>query len=94
MKAYFFSFTMLSINMKILGKQTYNKHLHASSQSESGKLYSEANVLHQAALVSAGLAASFYVYDIIRVFRYGVKNKLKSRAYKKMLRNTPVMINP
>jgi hypothetical protein len=94
MKACFMSFTVLTIGAKVLSDQSFNKYLQASSQSESDKLYSEANVLHQAALVSAGLAASFYVYDIIRVFRYGVKNKLKSRAYKKMLRNTPVMINP
>jgi anaerobic C4-dicarboxylate transporter len=87
------SFTVLTIGAKVLSDQSFNKYLQASSQSESDKLYSEANVLHQAALVSAGLAASFYVYDIIRVCRYGVKNKLKSRAYKKMLRNTPVMIN-
>jgi hypothetical protein len=93
-KSYFLSFTMIAIALNMVSNQPYNQDMRASSQSESDKLYSEANVLHQAALVSSGIAASFYMYDIIRVCRYGLKNKRNSRAYKKLLREKPLMINP
>ena len=64
----------------------------ATNPTNIDKLYNNANTSHKIALISGGISASIYLYDIIWVISKGAKNLKSSKPLKKQLQQGPVQI--
>ncbi|MEY4605147.1 MAG: hypothetical protein RIT43_2439, partial [Bacteroidota bacterium] len=84
--------TGLSLLTKVNSDRHYDKYLAATDQDEINKLYDKANLNHQISLVSGGIAASIYLYDVFWVFSKGLQNAKKGRPLKNQLERGPLEI--
>ena len=66
--------------------------MNATSQIDIDKYYTNANIIHKIALISGGISASIYLYDIIWVISKGAKNLKSSKPLRKQLQQGPVKI--
>ena len=64
----------------------------ATSQTDIDKYYNNANISHKIALLSGGLSASIYLYDIFGALSQGAKNLKLSKALRMRLKQGPVQI--
>jgi hypothetical protein len=72
----------LSVGAKLISDNNYNKYMNVTDQSEIDKYYNTANNFNKGSIIFAGIAASFYFYDIVWVFGKGCKNVLNSKNKK------------
>jgi len=82
----------LAIGSKLYSNAQYKSYLSATSQADIDKYYNNANMSHKIALVSGGISASIYLYDIIWVISKGAKNLKSSKPLRKQLQQGPVQI--
>lgn len=82
----------LAIGSKLYSDAQYKSYLNATSQSDIDKYYTNANISHKIALISGGISASIYLYDIIWVISKGAKNLKSSKPLRKQLQQGPVQI--
>lgn len=83
----------ISVGSKIYSDSEYNKYKRAINQTDGGKLYYEsANIANKVFLISGGIAAVIYVYDISWVFGKGIKNVSHSKEFKNKLKNGPIKV--
>ena len=76
----FLSTLLIAIVSNNFSNKQYKAYLNETDQRQMNIYYNNANTGHQIALVSGGISASIYLYDIIWVFSKGIKNK-KRRIY-------------
>ena len=77
----FFSTLLIAIVSNIYSNKQYDAYLNEKNdQSLRNIHYKNANLSHKVALISGGISASIYLYDVIWVFSKGIKNK-KRRIY-------------
>ena len=84
--------TGLAVSSKIYSNEQYNKYLNAANSSDSAVHYDNANLSNKVALVSGGISASIYVYDIFWVLSKGAQNKKRSKLLRKRLKKGPVQV--
>ena len=77
---------------KTYSNNQYNLYKSATNQTDIDNYYQKANISHQVSLVTGGIAASIYVYDIIWTFSKGCKNLKQSRALRKSSTSNPIII--
>ena len=82
----------LGLASKYYSNLEYQKYQSATSQTDIDKYYGNANMLHKIALISGGVSATIYVYDIIRSFSKGCKNRMVSKPIRKMLNQESFVI--
>jgi len=82
----------VAMGSKLYSDEQQKKYLSATDQAIIDKYYNNANTSHKIALVSGGLSASIYLYDIIWVFSKGIKNIKESKSIRKQLHQGPVII--
>ncbi len=82
----------LAIGSKLYSDAQYENYLTATNPTNIDKLYNNANTSHKIALISGGISASIYLYDIIWVISKGAKNLKSSKPLKKQLQQGPVQI--
>jgi hypothetical protein len=82
----------LAIGSKLYSDAQYKSYLNATSQTDIDKYYTNANISHKIALISGGISASIYLYDIIWVISKGAKNLKSSKPLRKQLQQAPVQI--
>ena len=82
----------LAIGSKLYSDAQYKSYLNATSQIDIDKYYTNANITHKIALISGGISASIYLYDIIWVISKGAKNLKSSKPLRKQLQQGPVQI--
>jgi hypothetical protein len=82
----------LAVSSKLYSDLQYNNYLGASNQKDIDTYYANSNVSHKIALVSLGISASIYIYDIIWVIARGSKNLRESKMLRKQLQQGPVQI--
>jgi hypothetical protein len=82
----------LAIGSKLYSDAQYKSYLGATSQADIDKYYNNANISHKIALISAGISASIYLYDIKWVISKGAKNIKDSKPLRKQLQQGPVQI--
>jgi hypothetical protein len=82
----------LAIGSKVYSDKQYKSYLGATSQTDIEKYYNNANISHKIALISAGVSASIYLYDLIWVLSKGAKNMKDSKPLRKQVRKGPVQI--
>ncbi len=70
---------------KLYSDQQYSKYETATQQSAIDDYYVKANNAHKVALISAGISASIYLYDIGWVLSKGTKNRKQSRQLRNSL---------
>jgi hypothetical protein len=77
----FFSTLLIAIVSNIYSNKQYDAYLNEKNDlSLMNKYYKSANLSHKVALISGGISATIYLYDVIWVFSKGIKNK-KRRIY-------------
>lgn len=84
--------TGLSITSKLFSNEQYNRYLGATTQAEIDKFYDNANLSHKISLLSGGISASIYLYDIIWVFSKGVQNLNRTKSLRNQLKYGPIKI--
>jgi hypothetical protein len=84
--------TGLAIGSKLYSDAQYKSYLGATSQADIDKYYNNANISHKIALISGGISATIYLYDIIWVISKGAKNIKDSKPLRNQLRQGPVQI--
>ena len=89
---YFLLSSGLTIGSKLYSDIQYKNYLAATSQTEIDKYYNNANISHKIALLSGGLSASIYLYDIFGALSQGAKNLKLSKALRMRLKQGPVQI--
>lgn len=82
----------LAVGAKLFSNAQYNSYLTATNQNNINSHYQNATLGHQIALISAGVSASIYVYDIFWVISKGVKNRKQSQQLRKTLKKGPISI--
>lgn len=82
----------LTIGSKLYSDIQYKNYLAATSQTDIDKYYNNANISHKIALLSGGLSASIYLYDIFGALSQGAKNLKLSKALRMRLKQGPVQI--
>lgn len=82
----------LAIGSKLYSDAQYKSYLGATSQADIDKYYNNANISHKIALISGGISATIYLYDIIWVISKGAKNIKVSKPLRKQLQQGPVQI--
>lgn len=82
----------LAIGSKLYSDAQYKSYLGATSQADIDKYYNNANINHKIALISGGISATIYLYDIIWVISKGAKNIKDSKPLRKQLQQGPVQI--
>lgn len=82
----------LGLATKYYSNLEYQKYQSATSQTDIDKYYGNANTLHKIALISGGVSATIYVYDIIWAFSKGCKNRKLSKPIRKMLNQESFVI--
>ena len=82
----------LAIGSKLYSNAQYKSYLGATSQADIDKYYNNANISHKIALISGGISATIYLYDIIWVISKGFKNIKDSKPLRKQLQQSPVQI--
>jgi|GEM_PF-2322748 len=82
----------LAIGSKLYSDAQYKSYLGATSQADIDKYYNNANISHKIALISVGISASIYLYDIIWVISKGAKKIKDSKPLRKQLQQGPVQI--
>lgn len=82
----------LAIGSKLYSDAQYKSYLGATSQADIDKYYNNANISHKIALISGGISATIYLYDIIWVISKGVKNLKYSKPLRNQLQQGPVQI--
>lgn len=82
----------LAIGSKLYSDAQYKSYLGATSQADIDKYYNNANISHKIALISGGISATIYLYDIIWVISKGAKNIKDSKPLRKQLQQGPVQI--
>lgn len=75
----------LSVISKSISNSMYNKYLNSTNQENINKYYKNANGWNKSAIVFAGISSSFYIYDIIWVFRQGLKNNKEKNKIKQKI---------
>ena len=77
----FFSTLLIAIVSNNNSNKQYEAYLNEKNdQRQMNIYYNNANTSHQIALISGGISASIYLYDVIWVFSKGRKN-IKKRIY-------------
>lgn len=89
---YFLLSSGLSIGSKLYSDSQYKNYLLATSQTDIDKFYNNANISHKIALLSGGLSASIYLYDIFGALSQGAKNLKVSKSLRMRLKKGPVQI--
>ena len=89
---YFLLSSGFAIGSKLYSEAQYKIYLGANSQADIDKHYNNANISHKIALISGGISASIYLYDIIWVISKGAKNKKDSKQLRRQLQKVPVQI--
>ncbi len=89
---YFLLSSGLAIGSKLYSDAQYKSYLGAMSQVDIDKYYNNANISHKIALISGGISASIYLYDIFWVLSKGAKNIKDSKPLRKQLQRGPVQI--
>jgi hypothetical protein len=84
--------SVLAIGSKLYSDAQYKSYLGATSQTDIDKYYINANISHKIALISGGISATIYLYDIIWVISKGAKNLKYSRPLRNQLHRGPVQI--
>lgn len=82
----------IGIGTKYYSNTQYKNYLGATNQTDIDKYYSNANIFHKIAIVSGGISASIYIYDIIWAFSKGCKNINVSKHIRKQLNRGPIVI--
>jgi hypothetical protein len=82
----------LAIGSKLYTDAQYKSYLGATSQADIDKYYNNANISHKIALISGGISATIYLYDIIWVISKGAKNLKYSKPLRNQLQQGPVQI--
>lgn len=82
----------IALGSKIYSENQYNKYLEAKDQMEIDKYYNIANISHKISLISTGISASIYLYDIFWVISNGSKNIKRSKQLKYKLKQGPISI--
>lgn len=75
--------TGISLGTMVYSSNQYEKYKNSINQSDMDKFYDKANVSHKISLISGGLSASIYLYDIFWVFGKGFKNLNESKSTRK-----------
>ena len=78
---------------KLYSNAQYKRYLKSTNQSDIDRYYQNANFSHQLALISAGVSATIYLYDICWVWSRGLKNKRESKVLRKSLRKGPITVD-
>jgi hypothetical protein len=89
---YFLLSSGLTIGSKLYSDIQYKNYLAATSQTDIDKYYNNANISNKIALLSGGLSASIYLYDIFGALSQGAKNLKLSKALRIRLKQGPVQI--
>ena len=82
----------LAIGSKLYSNDQYKSYQNATNQTDIDEYYTNANISHKLALISGGISASIYLYDIIWVISKGSKNIKDSKQLRKQLQQGPVQI--
>jgi len=90
-KCFLFS-SGLAIGSKLYSDAQYKSYLGATSQADIDNYYNNANISYKIALISGGISATIYLYDIIWVISKGAKNIKDSKPLRKQLQQGPVQI--
>lgn len=82
----------VALGSKLYSDAQYKKYRTATNQEDMNKYYKSANIFHKIALVSAGISASIYLYDVIWVFSKGIKNVKNSSNLRNQLKKSPIIL--
>jgi hypothetical protein len=82
----------LAIGSKLYSNAQYKSYLGAISQADIDKYYNNANISNKIALISGGISASIYMYDILWVISKGANNIKYSKPLRKQLKQGPINI--
>jgi hypothetical protein len=82
----------ISIGSKLYSEIQYKNYLEATNQLDIDKYYNNANISHKFSLLSGGLSASIYLYDIFNALSLGTKNLKLSKSLRMKLNQGPVPI--
>ena len=82
----------LAIGSKLYSDAQYKSYLGATNRADIDKYYNNANISYQIALISGGISASIYLYDIIWAISKGAKNLKESKPLRKQLQQGPIQI--
>jgi hypothetical protein len=90
--AWFIISSGIGVGSKYYSDNQYKNYLGANNQTDINKFYNQANLFNKIAIVSGGISATIYVYDIIWAFSKGCKNIHVSKSFRKLLNTGPVVI--
>ncbi len=82
--------TAISVGSKIYSDNQYNSYKNAINVSEKNTAYDAANMSNKIFLISGGIAATIYLYDIFWVFGKGISNNKQSTLLKSQLKKAPI----
>jgi hypothetical protein len=82
----------LAIGSKLYSDSQYKSYLGATSQADIDRYFNNANISNKIALISGGISASIYLYDIIWVISKGFKNLKSSEPLRKQFQQGPIQI--
>lgn len=82
----------ISFSTMAAANAEYKNYLSATTQSSIDQHYNAANNYHKIALVTGGIAASIYIYDITWVIREGIRNLRKTKEIRQKLKTAPIEI--
>ena len=85
-------FSAIGYGAKLYSNNQYNKYQEATSTNEMNKYYSIANTSNIVFLSSFGIASTIYLNEILSSARRGLKNKNKSRFFRKKIRKNPIKL--
>jgi len=79
----------IALGAHFYSESVYKKYLESTSPADMDSYYSVANISHKLSLLSAGVAASIYVYELVDVVRLGFKNIKMGRNLRNDLQRGP-----
>lgn len=88
----FLVFGGLAAGMKIFSMHRYNQFKSTSDVTRAGLYYNEANLANKVFLVTGGIAATVYVYDVLRAFKKGRKIRAGTKNYRREISANPIPI--
>lgn len=82
----------MATGFKLFSNYRYNRFLSTNDVNSSNLYYNEANLANQLFLVSGGVAATIYVFDVLRTFTIGRGVKNRTKPYRRQLQANSITI--
>ncbi len=70
----------ISLTSKFISNNKYNNYLNSTDQVKIDEYYRSANALNKVSIISAGIGASFYIYELSWVLGRGIENNSKRKS--------------